>query len=104
MTAKRRRALAEQETSNANFYRLPEPTPPPPPRSSRAIRFKAPGRPQANHGNSVRFVYIDSQGEVTEREVRNWVKTRQYLEGFCIQRGAVRTFRIDQVEEWLGHE
>lgn len=64
------------------------------------VRLSAPNRPRAKHGKRVCFTYVDEHGEVTDREVANWVRTRIHLEGFCTKRRALRTFRIDRIESW----
>ncbi len=58
------------------------------------------GVPKAKSGKWIEFTYVDSEGEITDRHLRNWSRTSQYLEGFCMDRKALRTFRIDRVIEW----
>ena len=56
--------------------------------------------PTSNKGRSVWITYVDSDGEVTEREVANWVMTRIHLEGRCLLRKRNRLFRRDRIIEW----
>lgn len=55
-------------------------------------------------GDRLRFVYQDSRGNVTTREITNWDDTGTYLEGFCHKAGDVRTFRRDRIVEVLQGE
>lgn len=64
------------------------------------IKFDAPGKPNATEGEWVEFVYVDAEGEVTERRIRNWSQTSEYIKGFCVDRHAPRSFRLDRVESW----
>ncbi|MCH2486138.1 MAG: hypothetical protein MK010_00120 [Erythrobacter sp.] len=82
--------LARERTRPAEPVKTPVP----------AIEFDAPGKPHHSEGTFVRFVYVDSNGEVTDREVRNWELSDYHLEGFCLLRKAKRTFRVDRVESW----
>lgn len=59
-------------------------------------------RPPPDVGEYVRIAYVDSHGEITEREVRNWSIAGAHLEGYCLLRRQHRTFRIDRVLEWQG--
>lgn len=56
--------------------------------------------PSAKAGAWIEFTYVDSEGEITERHLRNWSRTSQYLEGFCMDRKDSRTFRVDRVIQW----
>ncbi len=58
------------------------------------------GIPKAKAGKWIEFTYADEYGEVTDRHLRNWSRTSRYLEGFCTDRRAVRTFRLDRVIHW----
>lgn len=48
------------------------------------------------------FLYIDSNGEYSQRTVRVMGISRNggqdYLDGFCLERQAVRTFRVDRIQ------
>lgn len=68
--------------------------------SKKRVSFDAPGMPRANSGEFVFIEYVDSQGEITEREVRNWSKTRIHLEGHCMLRKQKRLFKITQIITW----
>jgi len=68
----------------------------------RASSYLSP-RPTATT-NNLRFVYEDSQGNITTREVSNWRDNGVYLEGFCHKAGDIRTFRRDRVVEFLEGE
>ncbi|MCC2976229.1 NINE protein [Sphingomonas sp. PL-96] len=46
------------------------------------------------------FEYADADGIVTERTIINWIDTRYYVKGLCLNRHAVRTFRKDRVLIW----
>lgn len=52
----------------------------------------------------LRFVYEDSQGNVTAREVSSWHDDGTYIEGYCHKAREVRTFRRDRVVEFLEGE
>lgn len=85
----------------------PAPPPPPPPKAAKPVETPLPkiipdraGVPKAKAGKWIEFTYADEYGEVTDRHLRNWSRTSKYLEGFCTDRKAVRTFRIDRVIEW----
>lgn len=60
-------------------------------------------RPVATTGN-LRFIYEDSQGNISTREVSNWREKGIYLEGYCHQAHDVRTFRRDRIVEFLEGE
>lgn len=47
------------------------------------------------------FVYKDAEGDITERVVRVTGETSQYLEGICLDRGSLRTFRKDRIVQFL---
>lgn len=68
----------------------------------RASSYLAP-RSTATTGN-LHFIYEDSQGSITTREVSNWREEGVYLEGFCHKAGDVRTFRRDRIVEFLEGE
>jgi hypothetical protein len=52
---------------------------------------------------TLRFTYVDAEGEVTERRVVRWKPDPYYshcFTGFDLDRQDSRTFRIDRVESW----
>lgn len=51
-------------------------------------------------GKGAKFEYSDHYGEVTEREVRNWVSNGPYIKAFCLLRHENRSFRKDRIENW----
>lgn len=57
--------------------------------------------PRYGSGRLARFIYVDSEGEVTEREIANWHSDDEYLSGFCLYRRATRKFRLDRIETWI---
>lgn len=71
-------------------------------RGKRSSSYLAP-RPVAITGN-LRFVYEDSQGNTSTREVSNWREDGVYLKGYCHKADDVRTFRRDRVVEFLEGE
>lgn len=58
------------------------------------------GGPPHNRGKAAHFEYVDADGEVTDREVVNWVIDGRYLHGFCTLRRATRQFRLDRITDW----
>lgn len=60
-----------------------------------------PNAPRHSSGSEARFVYVDANGEVTERQVVNWTSDGTYLKGHCLLRRSGRTFRLDRIEEWI---
>lgn len=52
-------------------------------------------------GQNLRFVYVNSQGEVSQRELRQWQESGHYLRGHCMSSNAVKTFRKDRVQQYL---
>lgn len=60
-----------------------------------------PTTPRNSSGKLARFVYVDADGVVTDRRVKNWTSDRFYLEGHCQLRREHRTFRLDRIEEWI---
>lgn len=46
------------------------------------------------------FTYVDANGVVTERMVRNWRSTGRLIRGHCLLRQQFRCFRIDRIEGW----
>lgn len=55
-------------------------------------------------GDQATFTYVDADGVVTDREVRNWRSDGPYIKAFCLTAHASRTFRKDRIEDWLVHE
>ena len=53
-----------------------------------------------NNGNRI-FIYRDSRGNITAREVTNISESNQYIQGFCLNSAALRTFRKDRILEFL---
>lgn len=54
----------------------------------------------ANFGTWARFEYVDGDGVVTERSIRQWSKRGAYIEGFCMARREGRLFRQDRISDW----
>ena len=53
-------------------------------------------------GRYATFTYVDADGVVTDRKVSNWRSDGAYVEAFCLDRRASRTFRKDRIEDWQG--
>lgn len=51
-------------------------------------------------GKWASFTYVDVDGVVTERAVRNWRSTGRLIRGHCLLRDEFRCFRIDRIEGW----
>lgn len=51
-------------------------------------------------GGLASFTYVDANGVVTERMVRNWRSTGRLIRGRCLLRNEIRSFRIDRIEGW----
>jgi|GEM_PF-3150776 len=47
------------------------------------------------------FTYRDTRGNVTTREVSDWMEDGVYIEGFCHEVEDIRTFRRDRIVEFL---
>lgn len=43
------------------------------------------------------FEYEDSRGKISTREISNWTVSGNKLRGYCLDREAVRTFRLDRI-------
>lgn len=56
---------------------------------------------QGSGDNVLKFEYADADGVLTVRTIRNWTDDGIYLRGWCEDRRAVRTFRMDRVIEWF---
>ena len=54
-------------------------------------------------GHRARFAYLSHQGTTTQREIEPYAilhtDDRWYLIGCCLDRGAIRTFRLDRVSK-----
>lgn len=75
-----------------------------PPKSRRAhieIDYDT-NAPYADEGEEVEFEYVDANGEVTDRVIRNWTIDGNHLVGYCTLRRASRRFRLDRVTKWRG--
>ena len=53
------------------------------------------------NNSQLRFVYCDANGEVTTRKLTQWTESTDYVEGFCLTRRDVRTFRKDRIVSFL---
>lgn len=102
----RRAAQAEgrrREAALSDGYVTPSPQPKAvvyhPPRRSSGL-----ARPRKKSGKMARFVYIDADGVVTDREIVNWRIVGPYISGYCTMRKASRDFRIDRVDEWIDYK
>jgi|GEM_PF-3838306 len=51
-------------------------------------------------GTRATFEYVDGDGVVSEREVRNWESRSIYINAYCLLRRRTRTFRKDRIENW----
>ena len=50
------------------------------------------------------FIYRDSRGNITAREVTNISETEDYIQCICLKADALRTFRKDRVLEYIGNQ
>lgn len=50
---------------------------------------------------NIKFIYCDSRGEITYREISNISKTEIYIQGYCVSDNGFRTFRKDRVLEHI---
>lgn len=73
-------------------------------RSVRARLKQDPNAPHTRVGKSARFVYVDADGVVTDRQIVNWSIAGHFIEGFCLDRKQIRTFRLDRIDEWIDAE
>jgi NAD-dependent DNA ligase len=53
--------------------------------------------------SSSQFIYQDSKGNITAREITNISETGTYLQGYCNLANNLRTFRKDRILELLGN-
>lgn len=51
-------------------------------------------------GGLASFTYVDADGVVTERLVRNWRSSGRLIKGHCLLRQEFRCFRVDRIEGW----
>jgi predicted DNA-binding transcriptional regulator YafY len=51
-------------------------------------------------GGFATFTYVDVNGVVTERLVRDWRSTGRLIRGHCLLRNGYRSFRIDRIDDW----
>lgn len=51
--------------------------------------------------NLVRFVYRDAKGNITGRRIEDRTDAEDYIQGVCLDRGDLRTFRLDRVLEYV---
>lgn len=101
----RRSAQAEvrrRQTALSDGYVTPTP-------QQKAVVYHPPSsrsglaRPRKKSGKMARFVYVDADGVVTEREIVNWRIVGPYISGYCTMRKASRDFRLDRVDEWIDY-
>lgn len=52
-------------------------------------------------GRSLRFAYVNAQGEASQRELTQWQESGYYLRGYCTSSNAVKNFRKDRVQQYL---
>lgn len=43
------------------------------------------------------FAYEDTQGNISSRAITNWKTSETYVRGFCLEKQATRTFKIDRI-------
>lgn len=51
-------------------------------------------------GSLASFDYVDAKGTKSQRLVRGWRTKGGIVQGFCVMRGAVRSFRNDRIKGW----
>ncbi|MBY5940271.1 hypothetical protein KUW00_05135, partial [Halomonas sp. DP5N14-9] len=70
-----------------------------------SISVSAADRPATQRRSSSRpvlqFCYQDASGQVSTREVSNFRVDGDYIKGYCHTRDATRTFRKDNIVEWI---
>ncbi|WP_157099055.1 hypothetical protein [Novosphingobium rosa] len=54
-----------------------------------------------NAGTWAKFEYVDADGVITDRHIRQWSKRGAYIEGFCMEKRASRLFRQDRISNWI---
>lgn len=52
-------------------------------------------------GQNLRFAYVNTQGEVSHRELSQWQESGHYIRGHCMSSNVVKTFRKDRVQQYL---
>lgn len=57
--------------------------------------------PEKSPVSELRFEYADTRGRISKRSVINWTEEGNYIEGWCIDQRAERTFRKDHILQWL---
>jgi hypothetical protein len=62
--------------------------------------YADPTVPLHSEGKMAHFVYVDVDGVVTDRKVKDWRTDGKYLQGHCQLRRAHRVFLLDRIEEW----
>lgn len=55
-------------------------------------------------GSSVRFVYRDAHGNITGRKIEDRTDSEDHIQGICLERGDLRTFRLDRVLEYVDRD
>lgn len=53
------------------------------------------------NNKNIKFIYRDSRGNITAREVGNISETEDYIQGICLKANSLRTFRKDRILEEL---
>lgn len=94
-------ARLKRRDSFASVTAVTPAAPAPRSRAAKPLREYDPGSPDVDTGSYARISYIDSDGVVTDRELFNWRIDGNKLIGFCQTRKAVRTFRVDRVDDWI---
>lgn len=67
---------------------------------ARALAASDPRWFEGEEGQSAKFQYVDVDGVVTDREVRNWKSSGAHIRGYCLDRRDNRTFRKDRISSW----
>lgn len=68
-----------------------------PPKVKRRSKAKSSKRKEGRKLDTISFTYRDAQGDVSQRRVVVHVLDEEYFNGFCLDRMANRTFRLDRV-------
>ena len=55
---------------------------------------------ESNNAQPLRFVYCNTAGEVSERELSQWAEAGHYIKGHDVEKGRVLTFRKDRVQSY----
>jgi hypothetical protein len=92
----------------ARIAALPPPSPPPvvakPIAAPPMAEATGLPRPRKRSGSSATFIYVDANGVVTEREIRNWKIVGTYINGYCLLRKGNRDFLLSRVDEWIDYD